>query len=87
MGSWPTTKARRVLAALRGIGWPVKRRSGGSHHRVRARSGWPDDVWAFHDGVEIDPKMLARIAKSTGPAPDDLSAPRPPFVHYSQIWL
>ena len=71
MGAWPTTKARRVLAALLRIGWSVKRESGGSH-RVLARPGWPDVVWAFHDGVEIGPKMLARIAKSTGLTPDDL---------------
>jgi hypothetical protein len=27
---------------------------------------------AFHDGDEIGPKMLARIAKQTGLTPDDL---------------
>ncbi|MDB9509503.1 MAG: type II toxin-antitoxin system HicA family toxin [Microcystis panniformis] len=27
------------------------------------RSGWNDVVFAFHDGDEIGPKMLARIAK------------------------
>jgi predicted RNA binding protein YcfA (HicA-like mRNA interferase family) len=41
-------------------------------HRVMERSGWPDFVWAFHDGEEIGPKMLARIAKRTGLQPDDL---------------
>ena len=71
MGSWPTTRARRVLAALLRIGWSVKRQAGGSH-LVLARPGWPDVVWSFHDGVEIGPKMLARIAKSTGLTPDDL---------------
>jgi hypothetical protein len=29
-------------------------------------------VFAFHDGDEIGPKMLARIAKHTGLNPDDL---------------
>lgn len=71
MGAWPTTKARRVLAAQLRIGWSVKRESGGSH-RVLARPGWPDVVWAFHDATEIGPKMLARIAKSAGLTPDDL---------------
>jgi predicted RNA binding protein YcfA (HicA-like mRNA interferase family) len=29
-------------------------------------------VFAFHDGEEIGPRMLARIAKRTGLTPDDL---------------
>jgi hypothetical protein len=29
-------------------------------------------VFAFHEGEEIGPRMLARIAKRTGLAPDDL---------------
>jgi len=29
-------------------------------------------VFAFHDGVEIGPRMLARIAKYTGLKPEDL---------------
>jgi len=65
MSQWPTTKARRVLAALLRIGWSIKRQSGGSH-RVLERIGWPDFVFAFHEGVEIGPRMLARIAKHTG---------------------
>jgi predicted RNA binding protein YcfA (HicA-like mRNA interferase family) len=49
----------------------MKRETGGSH-RVLEREGWPDFVFAFHDGTEIGPKMLARIAKHTGLAPSDL---------------
>ena len=71
MSQWPSSKARKVLAALLRIGWFVKRQSGTSH-RILARPGWPDFVFAFHDGAEIGPKMLARIAKHTGLAPDDL---------------
>ena len=41
-------------------------------HRTLARAGWPDYVFAFHDGDEIGPRMLARIAKQTGLTPDDL---------------
>jgi len=67
---WPAAKARRVFAALIDIGWTVKRQSGS--HRTLARAGWPDYVWAFHDGDEIGPKMLARIAKHTGLRPEDL---------------
>jgi len=67
---WPATKARKVFAALIDIGWTIKRQSGS--HRTLARAGWPDYVWAFHDGDEIGPKMLARIAKHTGLRPEDL---------------
>jgi predicted RNA binding protein YcfA (HicA-like mRNA interferase family) len=30
MSQWPSTKARRVLAALLRIGWSIKRHSGGA---------------------------------------------------------
>jgi predicted RNA binding protein YcfA (HicA-like mRNA interferase family) len=63
MSGWPSTKARRVLAALLRIGWTVKRQTGS--HRTLARDGWPDVVFPFHDADEIGPKMLARIAKAT----------------------
>ncbi len=70
MTSWPSAKARRVLAALTRIGWTVKRQSGS--HKTLARPGWPDMVFAFHDGDEIGPRMLARIAKHAGLKPEDL---------------
>ena len=70
MSQWPSTKARRVFAALVAIGWRLKRQSGS--HRTLARDSWPDFVFAFHDGDEIGPKMLARIAKHTGLTPKDL---------------
>jgi len=53
------------------MGWTVKRESGGSH-RVLERPGWPDFVFAFHDGDEIGPRMLARIGKRTGLTAEDL---------------
>jgi predicted RNA binding protein YcfA (HicA-like mRNA interferase family) len=71
MSQWPSTKAKRVLAALLRIGWQIKRQSGGSH-RVLERLGWSDFVFAFHDGDEIGPRMLARIGKHTGLTPNDL---------------
>jgi len=37
-----------------------------------ARDGWLDYVFAFHDGDEVGPRMLVRIAKATGLIPDDL---------------
>jgi predicted RNA binding protein YcfA (HicA-like mRNA interferase family) len=52
------------------IGWRVKRQRGS--HRVLERAGHRDYVWAFHDGAEIGPRMLARIGKQTGLRPDDL---------------
>ncbi len=39
---------------------------------TRSSSGWLDYVFAFHDREEIGPKMVARIAKHTGLAPEDL---------------
>ncbi len=70
MKPWPSTRATRVLAALIRFGWSVKRARGS--HRVLARSGYPDFVWAFHDREEIGPAMLRRIAKHTGLSQDDL---------------
>lgn len=71
MSQWPSTKARRVLKALLRIGWTVKREAPGSH-KVLERKGYDDFVFAFHDNVEIGPRMLARIAKRTGLDPKDL---------------
>ena len=70
MTNWPSTRAQRVLAALLRTGWTLKRQTGS--HRVLSRSGSPDFVFAFHDGEEIGPRMLARIAKHTGLKPEDL---------------
>ena len=71
MSQWSSTKARKVLAALLRIGWSIKRQSGGSH-KILERPGWSDVVFAFHDGDEVGPRMLKRIAKQTGLTPDDL---------------
>jgi predicted RNA binding protein YcfA (HicA-like mRNA interferase family) len=70
VSQWPSTKARQVLQALLRIGWHIKRTTGS--HRVLSREGWADFAFAFHDGDEIGPKMLARIAKATGLRPEDL---------------
>jgi predicted RNA binding protein YcfA (HicA-like mRNA interferase family) len=67
---WSARKARQVLAALQRIGWSIKRQSGS--HRTLARPGWPDYVFAFHDGDEVGPRMLSKIGKRTGLTPDDL---------------
>jgi predicted RNA binding protein YcfA (HicA-like mRNA interferase family) len=52
------------------MGWSVKRQTGS--HKTLGKPGYPDYVFAFHEGVEIGPKMLARVAKHTGLTPDDL---------------
>ncbi|HEX5083954.1 MAG TPA: type II toxin-antitoxin system HicA family toxin [Blastocatellia bacterium] len=70
MSQWSTTKAKRVLAALLRIGWSIKRQAGS--HRILSRPGWADVVFAFHDKEEIGPRMLTRIARSTGLRPEDL---------------
>lgn len=70
MSQWPSEKAKRVLAALLRIGWRIKRQSGS--HKTLSREGWPDLVFAFHDGDEIGPHMLARVAKRSGLRPEDL---------------
>ncbi|MEO8248866.1 MAG: type II toxin-antitoxin system HicA family toxin [Burkholderiales bacterium] len=70
MSQWPSAKAKHVYAALLKIGWELKRQTGS--HRTLAREGWRNYVFAFHDGEEVGPRMLARIAKHTGLAPEDL---------------
>lgn len=70
MTTWPSMRASRVLAALKRIGW-VEKRSSGSH-RTLSRDGFSHFVFAFHDGEEIGPRMLARIAKRTGLKSEDL---------------
>jgi len=70
VSQWPSTKARKVLAALFSIGWTLKRQSGS--HKTLSRDGWPDYTFAFHEGDEIGPNMLVRIAKNTGLRPQDL---------------
>ena len=70
MSGFPAAKARRVLDALRRIGWRLKRQT--RSHRTLERDGWPDLVFAFHDSDEIGPRMLERIAKRSGLTPEDL---------------
>ena len=70
MSTWGASKAKRVLAALLRIGWVIKREA--SSHKTLARQEWPDYVFSFHDGDEIGPRMLARIARHTGLRPEDL---------------
>jgi predicted RNA binding protein YcfA (HicA-like mRNA interferase family) len=71
VSQWPSSKGSRIYRALLRIGWSPKAFRGSSHITLQ-RAGYPNYVWAFHDSVEIGPKMLARIAKHTGLKPEDL---------------
>ena len=70
MSQWPSTKAVKVFRALLRIGYSVKSQRGS--HVVLTHSERGNYVWAFHDAVEIGPRMLARIAKHTGLQREDL---------------
>ena len=70
MSVWPIKRAKVVLKGLKKIGWAEVGQVG-SHLKL-SRAGYKNYIWAFHDGEEIGPKMLARIAKHTGLKPEDL---------------
>ena len=70
MSKWGSRTARSVLRALEDIGGVIKRQTGS--HKVLSREGWTDYVFAFHEGEEIGPKMMSRIARHTGLEPEDL---------------
>lgn len=70
MSEWRAVRAQRVLAALQRTGWRVLRQRGS--HRVLAKDGRANFVFAFHDREEIGPRMLVRIARQTGLEPEDL---------------
>jgi predicted RNA binding protein YcfA (HicA-like mRNA interferase family) len=70
MSRWPAVKSKQLLAALLPIGWTVAWQRG-SHRRL-TRSGWPNYTFAFHDGDEVGPGLLAQIAKKTGLTLEDL---------------
>jgi predicted RNA binding protein YcfA (HicA-like mRNA interferase family) len=74
MSQWPSSRASKVLRALQRIGWYEKPRTSksGSHKRLENPKYPYEFTWAFHDGEEIGPKMLARIAKQTGLKPEDI---------------
>jgi predicted RNA binding protein YcfA (HicA-like mRNA interferase family) len=64
------SKAKKLISALISIGWTIKSQSGS--HRILSRREYQDFVFAFHDGEEIGPRTLMRIAKHTGLTPNDL---------------
>jgi len=68
---WPSVKSKRALAALLRIGWRIKRQSGASH-RILARAGWPDLLFAYHDRTTLGPAAMKILAQKTGLTPEDL---------------
>lgn len=74
MSQWPSSHASKVIRALQRIGWREKPRisKSGSHKQLEHPNYPSEFTWAFHDGEEIGPVMLARIAKRTGLKPEDL---------------
>ena len=50
MSQWPSSKARKVFAALLRLGWQLKRQSGS--HRTLAREGWPDALLQVRDPMQ-----------------------------------
>jgi predicted RNA binding protein YcfA (HicA-like mRNA interferase family) len=71
---WPSTRAKKVLRALKKIGWKEDPQDGkGSSHIQLVHPNHDHEyTWAFGDSVEIGPAMLSRIAKKTGLKPSDL---------------
>jgi len=74
MSKWPSSRASKILRALQRIGWREKPRlsASGPHKQLENPNYRYEFTWAFHDGEEIGPKMLARIAKQTGLKPEDI---------------
>jgi predicted RNA binding protein YcfA (HicA-like mRNA interferase family) len=71
VSQWPSTKARLVYRALLKIGWKYVRQVGS--HKKLSNPKFPHNyTWAFGDGEDIGPSMLARIARKTGLKPTDL---------------
>ena len=64
MSTWRSTRARRVLAALRRTGWRIKRTTGS--HRTLSRDGYPVFVFAFHDREEIRTAHAGQNRKAHG---------------------
>lgn len=71
MSHWPSCKAARVFKVIQRIGWKIKDAKGSSHIQM-VHPKYPEATWAFHDGEEIGPKMMARIAKVFHFRPEDL---------------
>ena len=64
MGSLPTLKPREVVALLQGLGFREVRQRG-SHKQFRHADGRGTTV-PFHQGRDISPTLLRKIAQDIG---------------------
>lgn len=70
MSKWKTVKARQLMSALVRLGWTESRRSGS--HRTMVHPDFAPLTFAFHDGDEVGPAILSKIAKKSNLTPGDL---------------
>jgi hypothetical protein len=61
MSNWPSVKAKRLLVALFGIGWKLKRQSG-SHRTLAFRPKTCNPVSSYCDADAADQTDLTRKA-------------------------
>ena len=54
------------------VGVVYRQHAGKGSHRILSKPGNQNFPFSFHDGEEIGPRMLAKIAKRTGLKPEDL---------------
>ena len=74
MGSIPVLKPREVVALLRGHGF-IEVRQRGSHKQFRHPDGRTTTV-PFHEGRDISPTLLRKIAADIHITVDELLAGR-----------
>ena len=70
MGNLPTLKPREVVALLEGLGFAEVRQRG-SHKQYRHADGRGTTV-LLHEGRDISPTLLRKIAKDIGLTADQL---------------
>jgi predicted RNA binding protein YcfA (HicA-like mRNA interferase family) len=79
MGDWRATKANVVLAALVRNGWQIIRQRGS--HRVLARGGSANYVFAFHERVRIPEPLERRFRRHSSVDSDGTRAPVPAHLN------
>ena len=70
MAQWKSVKARQLFKALERLGFKTRRQTGSHRYMAHGDGRWV--TFAFHDGDEVGPPILAKIAKKTGLRPEDL---------------
>jgi predicted RNA binding protein YcfA (HicA-like mRNA interferase family) len=70
VGNLPTLKPREVVALLQGLGFAEVRQRG-SHKQLRHPDGRGTTV-PFHQGRDISPTLLRKIAQDIGLTPEQL---------------